>query len=283
MLLRRLAQVEEQLDHVKVLNTNTGQNAGGQARSRTGGRFQTDESSQEAPRIVESPVTSTGRHDQDPIWDERTAFAGETSARYNLDHMEDRLDRLGVDRPARAASPPTQVLTRPATPTLSKTEWKHHRDLRHLIRSHGIPFDLEKWESWLKSFFDEVHPLYPLLHPPSLWEQYNHMWTPSWDIQGGQNNQEYDADLKLAQLFLIMATGRCTTALRSKKEGRHSAGWSFYCVATDLIGDVLNLCGNRGSPLLQLQTLCLIVSGLCFHRHTVLISGGYLSLPSGRK
>ncbi|EMC95140.1 hypothetical protein BAUCODRAFT_149162 [Baudoinia panamericana UAMH 10762] len=259
MLVRRLAQVEEQLESVKATNGPPAGMAGRQSRDGSNG-----EARQTSAHAGTAAIqTRSALQGQGTIWADGSAFVGETSAHYNLDQMEDRLDRLGVARPARASSPPTQPLTRPVTPERgaagSRTDWRRNGDVRRLLHTYGISIDGEAWQSWLTSFFAEVHPLYPFLHPPSVWEEYNKMWeiylaTRSYAVL----NDEEDMDLKLAQIFLALAIGRCT-ATRSMNDGRHSAGWSFYSVALDLVGDVLNLCGNRASPLLQLQTLCLMI------------------------
>lgn len=264
MLLQRLAQVEEQLETVKGPSSNARYSS--KPRDDVNMRsLPTSENTDQDPSS--GPRRRSSRTANNPIWDDRSAFAGETSARYNMNQMEDRLDQMGVGRPSRASSPPTESLTPPLQSTTPepgsshlRAEWRRHRDIHMLLRSHGISFDREKWEAWLVSFFAEVHHLYPLVHPPSVWEEYSHIWSPSPIAQGASpDTAEYDMDLKLAQIFILLAVGRCTTALRSAQDGRHSAGWSFYSVATELIGDVMDLCGNRASPLLQLQTLCLMV------------------------
>lgn len=264
-LLRRLAQVEEQLSMVTTMSTAPAESADRQNQKANAATPLWLGSPQDTVADTE-PRRSRSVRGQDPIWDGRSAFAGESSTSYSLDQMEDRLERLGVDRPVRAPSPPDQ----PSTPSpgsmtpeqgasTPRTEWRRDGDVRQLLRSHGVAFDRERWGVWLSSFFAEVHPLYPFMHPPAVWEELTQMWNISLASGGVAEN---DVDLKLAQVFLSLAIGCCQTATRSAHNGWHSAGWSLYCVATKLTGDVLNLCSNRTSPLLQMQTLCLMVRDL---------------------
>ncbi|KAH7145813.1 fungal-specific transcription factor domain-containing protein [Dactylonectria estremocensis] len=261
-LLRRLAQVEEQLSMATTVSTAPAESSDRQNEETNAATSLWLGSPQDTVADAE-PRRSRPVQGQDPIWDGRSAFAGESSTSYSLDQVEDRLERLGVDRPVRAPSPPAQPLTPspgPMTPeqgaSAPRTEWRRDGGVRQLLRSNGVAFDRERWEVWLSSFFAEVHPLYPFLHPPAVWEELTKMWNISLACGGVAEN---DLDLKLAQVFLTLAIGCCQTATRSASSGRHSAGWSLYCVATKLTGDVLNLCSHRASPLLQLQTLCLMV------------------------
>ncbi|KAK3115293.1 hypothetical protein LTR53_005516 [Teratosphaeriaceae sp. CCFEE 6253] len=258
MLIRRLAQVEEQLESVKAVNARPAHSPGQQPRHGA------TDAERQTPMRAESLGSQEKRvpQGQGPIWAEGSAFAGETSARYNLDQMEGRLDRLGVMRSTRPSSPPTHPLTRSVTPergaSALRTDGRRDGNLQRLFHRHGISVDDQNWQGWLTSFFTDVHPLYPFLHPPSVWGEYCKMWNVYLSCRSFAALNEDDADLKLAQIFLVLAVGRCT-ATRTGNDGRHSAGWSFYCVAADLVGDALNLCGNRGCPLLQLQTLCLMI------------------------
>jgi hypothetical protein len=203
---------------------------------------------------------------QDPTWDDHSAFAGEASVHYSLEHMEGRLQRLGVDKPSHPSGPPTPSLTPPLSPnssvhpgTASQRAHTYQGEVQHLLYSHGVVPRRAEWETSLASYFEDIHPLYPFLHPPSMWDEHEKAWSNSFFDRGASEPLETEARLQLAQIFLCLASGRCTTATRTGKDGRHSAGWSLYCVATGLIGDTLNLCSNSSTPLLQLQILCLMV------------------------
>lgn len=259
ILLRRLVQIEE-----KLYLAQPSQSASA-IEETIPRQLQQLQSPQETCSPAESH-SKRARHGEGSIWDDESAFAGETSARFNLEQMEDRLEKLGVDRPAPPSSPPSQPLTpslRPATPEpdalLFGTGSKRDTDMRQLLKCHSVPINPKEWETCLMSFFAEVHPLYPFLHPPSVQEVFNQVRSLNLANRSTSTLPESDLNIELAQVFLCLAIGRCTTANRGSSNGRHSAGWSLYCVAMDLIGDVLNLCGISSSPLLQLQTLCLLV------------------------
>ena len=258
-LLRRLVQLEERLERPDAVNTGQ----------------QPDKSVEQAPQQLESPRASDSptaslskrmRESQGVMWDDGSPFAGETSVRYSLELMEDRLSRLGVNRLDRPSSPPTQPLTpalRPSTPEQTNLDsrpcWRRTGDMRQLIDSHGLVFQFDEWKTQLETFLAEVYPLYPFLFPPSLRDTFDHLWASYSSNTPMPISTDQDMELRLAIVFLCLATGRCTTATRKQNEARHSAGWSLYCVANELIGDVLHLCGNSASSMLQLQTLCAMV------------------------
>ncbi|KAH6642753.1 fungal-specific transcription factor domain-containing protein [Boeremia exigua] len=259
-LLRRLVQLEERMERPDANNVDP----------------QLEKSLEHPPKQLESPQASHSptasqskrmRESQGVMWEDGSPFAGETSVRYSLELMEDRLNRLGVNRLENASSPPpTQTLTpaiRPSTPDrtslASRGGWRSTGNMRQLLDSHGLVFQLDEWKSQLETYFAEVHPLYPFLFAPSTWDTFNELWAAYASNTPMPISANQDLELQLAILFLCLATGRCTTANRKQNEARHSAGWSLYCVANELIGDVLNLCGSSNAPTLQLQTLLTIV------------------------
>jgi hypothetical protein len=258
-LLRRLVQLEERVERSD--NTNADE--------------QLDKSSGYAPQQLQSPQASSpsatsfsrdSRQSQGVIWDDGSPFAGEITVRYSLELMEERLSRLGVNRLDRPSSPPTQSLTPaicPSTPTksspASQEHWRRTGNMRKLLDSYGLVFQLGDWKAQLESYFSEVHPLYPFLIPAHVWDTFNHLWASYSSSTPMPVSSSQDLELRLAILFLCLATGRCTTGNRKQNEARHSAGWTFYCVANELIGDPLQLCVSSKSSMLQLQTLCSMV------------------------
>ncbi|KAG9187029.1 hypothetical protein G6011_10137 [Alternaria panax] len=258
-LLRRLAQVEQRLERSDATNVD-------QQLDHLSGY---DAQQLQSPRASHSPAPSASkrvRETQGVMWDDGSPFAGETSMRYSLELMEDRLNRLGVNRLDRPSSPQAQSLTpvfRPSTPAktspVSKEFWSRTGDIRQLLESHGLVLQLEEWKTHLEVYFAEMHSLYPFLHPPYFWDTFNQLCACYASNIPMLDSSNRDLELRLAIVFLSLATGRCTTANRKQNEAHHSAGWSLYCVANELIGDVLQLCGNSKSPMLQLQTFCAMV------------------------
>lgn len=259
MLLQRLSEVEQKLGSLVTKPVPSVERSAGRME---GPQPETIYRAQDPHEPVTIATSNPALSQQSPIWDDRSAFAGEASVRYNLEHMEDRLERMGVDRPNHPSSPPPQALTPPVIPitpaqvsSIRGTSWRDEGTLRQLLYSYGVTIDRNEWEACLTLYFVDVHPLYPFMHPPSVWNDFSRLW----GIHMVNRSAALPEKDKLAPIFLCLALGRCQKAVRTGSDGRHSAGWSLYCVANDLTGDILNLCGASSTPILQLQTLCLMV------------------------
>lgn len=258
-LLRRLVQLEERLERPEFIS--------GVRQPEM--PIENVSQQLESPRASDSPTASLSKRMRDTqgvMWDDSLPFAGEISVRYSLELMEDRLNRLGVDRPNRPASPPTQPLTpalRPSTPEQTSLNtlpcWRRNGNIRQLLDSHGLVLQSEEWKTHFEIYLAEVYPLYPFLFPPYLRDTFDSLCAAYSSGTPMAVISDQNLELRLAIVFLCLATGRCTTATRKHDEARHSAGWSLYCVANELIGDVLHLCSSSASSMLQLQTLCAIV------------------------
>jgi len=106
--------------------------------------------------------------------------------------------------------------------------------------------------------------LYPFLHLPIILDVYSELWEDSFLWSADRGSQWDSHRIQVAQVFLCLATGRCTGSSRvDTEDGRHSAGWSLYCAAIDIFGDIFDVFRERTRSLQALQTFVLMV-GLSF-------------------
>ena len=133
--------------------------------------------------------------------------------------------------------------------------------LRTLLFSYGINPREDQWREYLQTYFDEVHILYPLLHPQTIWRSFDWMWSRQLLLSADELASAQESKVSLAIVFLCLATGRCTVSPRTDDiEGRHSAGWSLYSVATYLLRDLLDLARfGHTTNLVEIQALAQLV------------------------
>lgn len=133
--------------------------------------------------------------------------------------------------------------------------------LRRMTLSHGIiPEDLD-CERLLNVCLDEVHILYPFLHPPSVRQTYEYLWTRSLLISQSELEESQESKLTVAIVFICLALGQCTASSRvANVNGVHSAGWSLYGVALDLVRPYLDVASDLSIHLQSLQVLTLMAS-----------------------
>ena len=190
---------------------------------------------------------------------------GETSVTHALQRVEDRLNELGMPVLERDSAPGTP----PMTPLPANTKDYNYNSVGHRVKralnENGIAPDRATWDDYLEIYLTEVHLLYPFSNETSIAETYEKLW----EVLGTSNEvmlPEIELD-KACQMLLILALGRCTVSTRiHKSEGFHSAGWSMYCTAMDLLGNLLDTVNDDSRPLSSLHSLVLVVS-LMFPNH----------------
>lgn len=113
----------------------------------------------------------------------------------------------------------------------------------------------------LDTCFDEVHVLYPFLHPPSVRQTHECLWKDSLSSATGELEENQELRFSAAIVFICLALGRCTASSRiDKEDGAHSAGWSLYSVALDLARPLLDIASGPAIALTSLQVLTWMVS-----------------------
>ncbi|KAJ5614598.1 hypothetical protein N7528_008252 [Penicillium herquei] len=181
----------------------------------------------------------------------------------NLDEVEERLKQYLHSSHADLLPPamPSPGLTpEPFQDGISQLH--QPSNLHTTLFLHGIDADRSQWDKFLSVFCDEIHIIYPFLHPPSPYAHYDLMWqvlnpdrTPGLKAPACR-----DDDMLTCQVLLCLAIGRCTASPRiSQEDGRHSAGWSLYRAAMAFLGDIMDCFEECNSQTRVLQALKLIV------------------------
>ncbi|PWY90423.1 hypothetical protein BO94DRAFT_514240 [Aspergillus sclerotioniger CBS 115572] len=186
------------------------------------------------------------------------SFSGETSIRHVLDQVEGRLETT------RRRGTATVMDSSISTPAL--TPPPHHGgakaipdDIYSVLQIYGIEPKQSEWDKPLDVFCTEIHILYPFLHLPTLQAKYDMLWHGRLTQSHEPNTPNQLKNTGVAQLLLCIAIGRCTESPRvQSREGRHSAGWSLYGAASELLGDLFGCFGSCSDPLELLQTLALM-------------------------
>ncbi|RAH84959.1 hypothetical protein BO86DRAFT_355679 [Aspergillus japonicus CBS 114.51] len=193
------------------------------------------------------------------------SFSGETSIQYTLNQVEGDLVRSDRTFETAIAHSPTRRSTPALTPVPSSPDAeatsREASDLDRLLHKHGIEADRVHWDEFLHIFCNEIHTMYPLLHLPTLWHRYTQTWT-TWSLGDTEPSMPTGRHKQfvVAQLLICLATGRCTASPRiAGAEARHSAGWSLYRAAAELVGDILDCFEECSDQILVLQTLALMV------------------------
>ncbi|EKG16043.1 Transcription factor fungi [Macrophomina phaseolina MS6] len=185
-------------------------------------------------------------------------FAGETSVAHTLSQVEDRLGAFGVSYPDDVS--PLQEDTNDSIPCGTRFDSRKppkNGFIRQVLLSNEIAVDRARWDNSMDIFFEEVHILYPMLHVPDVKAFYAQMWEDWFLLPPGPASYRYR--VRVAQVFLCLATGTCTGSTRvSVEDGKHAAGWSLYRAAMEMIGDLFEIC-ESDSPMEALQTLALLV------------------------
>lgn len=193
--------------------------------------------------------------------DDGHTFVGETSMLHALRQTEAQFDNLGAE--FRPNSPLSNG--RPLTPkfrsTVNINAEKNSRSwLRSILLSYGIVPDKTEYDTLLYVFFDELHILYPFLHPPTVRQTYNYLWQRSLLVSSDDLEQDGESRISVAIVFICLANGRCTASSRvDNADASHSAGWSLYSVATYLLRQFLDMAFDSAITLHGLQASSLMV------------------------
>jgi hypothetical protein len=196
--------------------------------------------------------------------DDGHTFVGETSILHTLRQTEAQLGNLGAE-----FRPNTPLSSgRPLTPkfcsTIDINAEKNSRSwLRSILLSYGIVPDKTEYDTLLYIFFDELHILYPFLHPPTVRQTYDYLWRRSLLVSPNDLEQDGESRISVAIVFICLANGRCTASSRvDNADATHSAGWSLYSVATYLLRQFLDLTFDSAITLHELQASALMESPL---------------------
>lgn len=189
-------------------------------------------------------------------------FAGEITMTPTFEDESDRMDhnssvssamRVDYSSPASSLHPPA---TSPSDVTGRKRGW-----FERLLARHGVVTDQQQCKYHLQVYMDEVHPMYPVVHPPAIWDIFNEMWEHPGSSSSAQSGQSEQLRVSVALVCFCLALGRCSMSARmSDPSGVESSGWSLYNVGMSLLGDLLETSNTAIKSLLMLQVLMVRVS-----------------------
>ncbi|KAH6949645.1 fungal-specific transcription factor domain-containing protein, partial [Ilyonectria sp. MPI-CAGE-AT-0026] len=189
-------------------------------------------------------------------------FVGEACSIHLLRLAEAKLDQLGLpirsDSPLPPGRPLTPMSNAVSSPNLDKgtRSW-----LRTILCSHGVVPDKRQWEIFSRVYLDEIHCIYPLLHPPTVRQTYDYLWERSFLVLPTDLEKDGQSMISIAIVFLCLALGRCLVSSRAANaDAAQSAGWSLYSVAMHLLHDFLDMTQDHPMTLNGLQAYGLMES-----------------------
>lgn len=206
---------------------------------------------------MEENETSPPTDLQSVLESDGQTFAGEISIKRGLQDMDDKFDDIGHRMLAEypSGSPLRNTNSLGDASTRKVRAW-----LETILDHHGIVADDAEWRRYMHVYFEEIHVLYPFLHPPSVWETFNELWEYSalWPLANSAEREQ--KRLSVALVCFCLALGRCTVSSRvTDASGMHSSGWAFYSVGMSLLQDAAEMNNNTAKSLLAIQTLLIRV------------------------
>ncbi|SCO78388.1 uncharacterized protein FRV6_02601 [Fusarium oxysporum] len=147
----------------------------------------------------------------------------------------------------------TEALDQPAANTAERRGAKRYRtDAKEQCKDLAV-LDLVPIRSisdrYLQSFWDIVHPVYPILHIPTFMRFYNRLWEPG-DVEDGSEATENP--IMLATLNMVLAIG-CRFTHSPKTGNRAALADQFYQRARRLVP--IDTLDEATLPVVQLLLL----------------------------
>ncbi|CVK96222.1 uncharacterized protein FMAN_14064 [Fusarium mangiferae] len=208
---------------------------------------------------VEDQLKPSAAKLQSALETEGQTFAGEMTMTPTLEDENDPMDyqssvssamRIDNASPASSLLPPATA-TSPNNTTGRKGGW-----FERILTRHGVMTDEKQCRYHLQVFMDEVHPMYPVVHPPAVWDIFNEMWQHPAISSSVESAQSEQLRVSVALVCFCLALGRCSMSARmSDRSGVESSGWSLYSVGMSLLGDLLETSNTAIKSLLMLQVL----------------------------
>lgn len=133
--------------------------------------------------------------------------------------------------------------------------------LERVFAQHDLYADQAEWRRYLQIFFEEVHVMYPLMHPESVWQTFDEMWEYSalWVMSSTAEREQ--KKMAVALVCFCLAIGRCNVSTRMEDvDGVQSAGWTLYSAGMSLILDMPEPSNTSATSLLGFQISILRVS-----------------------
>lgn len=200
-----------------------------------------------SPAPTESRRTPDSLGLQSVLEPDGQAFAGEASLDFGpRPALEQRSGRGASSAPFRPSSPPSEH-------TPGRTG-KIRGWLERIFVQHGLYADQFEWQIYLRDFFDQVHILYPFLHPQSVWQTFDEMWEYSALWVMSDTAERKQRTMAVALVCFCLAIGRCNVSTRMEDvDGVQSAGWTLYSAGMSLIDDMPEPIDTSATSLLAFQ------------------------------
>ncbi|KAL6232496.1 hypothetical protein BDW75DRAFT_242894 [Aspergillus navahoensis] len=195
--------------------------------------------------------------ESEPEAGDEPGYVGETSINRTLQHVEESLQVLQA--PAAVGSSPAAITPAPSLLAEDNTgaSMMQRKHVLDVLERHQLLVQKSEWNVLLDLFCEDVYPLYPFLHLPSLRRSYARLLDQTATGQTTMDNPGIDS---FAQVLICLALGRCTTSVRAEtREGSQSSGWTLYCAALDCVGDMFDPLRQKTTGLPRLQLMALVV------------------------
>lgn len=205
-------------------------------------------------------LTPTSTELQKVLEADGQTFAGELSmspAFKGLDESQDHVNGTSTKLLSEFASGPALQHSESSG---NRADRKVRGWLESVLDRHDVVADEEEWRRYMRIFLDEIHILYPILHPPTVWEIFNELWEYSalWSMANSAEREH--KRMSVALVCFCLALGRCSVSTRmTDADGAHSAGWSLYSVGMSLMQDTMEMSNTAATSLLTLQILLIRV------------------------
>ncbi|KAG4292520.1 hypothetical protein FPRO06_12008 [Fusarium proliferatum] len=198
---------------------------------------------------------------QSALETEGQTFAGEMTITPTLEDKNQPTDcqsspssavRIDNTSPASSLLPPATAKS-PNNTVGRKGGW-----FERILTQHGVMTDEKLCRYYLQVFVDDLHPIYPVVHPPAVWEIFNEMWQHSEISSSVPSAQSEQLRVSVALVCFCLACGRSSMSGRiSDRSEVESSGWSLYSVGMSLLGDLLETSNTAIKSLFMLQVLIL--------------------------
>lgn len=197
---------------------------------------------------------------QDVLESDGQTFAGEISMTptFNANDVVNVPDGVDGIEPGFSSVSPLQHTNPVGDKPRKVRAW-----LEAVLDQHGVVANEVEWRRYMHIFLDEIHVLYPILHPPTIWDTFNEIWEYSalWSLTSAAEREH--KRMSVALVCFCLALGRCSVSTRmTDANGVHSAGWTLYSVGISLMHDTVEMSNTASKSLLTLQILVVRVGSV---------------------
>ncbi|KAL1856377.1 hypothetical protein Daus18300_010749 [Diaporthe australafricana] len=162
-LASRVAQLERRLDMMQQSARSPIEYTAARARRESGPLGPVHENDSQSPASAQL---------QRVLEPDGQSFMGELSMTSALAEVDGSLSEESTGNIIKIAVD----LPRDKYPGSNKPTRKVRGWLENILERYGVVADEDEWRRYMELFFEEIHVLYPVLHPPTVWETFNGLW-----------------------------------------------------------------------------------------------------------